>query len=708
MPTEEIRPCGCGGVSQRMLKPGEKDAGGINGRCHGFLGGLDPHKGNVMPNPKIVAVYWDQYFTDTAAAVTTMNQLLSDLCSGGYWAALGQYLVGQASFQGSVVIDMKKYPTPNTGSPGKAFSESQMQAQLVKWLDDGVVTPKPAGNEVNLVYLIFAPTDTTLSLAGSTGGFCAYHQHGKYNASGSRDNLIWATVQGYTTSKVAQTFADSISYCVSHELTESFTNPEGNGYYNQSNGCEIGDICEAGTTGGIITVPYKTWQVEQYWSNMDAKCLIGAEKRWAFAGNTAGFGNLQDGRHGIWQGDFTGAGHQEILFYYNGDGNWWLGNDVGGRLNFSLVNSSPGFGNLLDGKHAIWIGDFTGAGHQQVLSYYNGDGNWWLGDIEQGRLNWTLVNSSPGFGNLLDGSHRIWIGDFSGAGHLQVLFYYSGDGNWWLGNIARGSLGWTLVNSSPGFGNLLDGKHAFYLGDFGHVGHLQVLFYYSGDGHWWLGNVAGGKLGWTLVNSSPGFGNLLDGRHATWIGDFSGSGHAQVMFYFNGDGHWWLGDVAGGTLGWTLVNSSPGFGNLLDGKHGFYVGDFTGAGRTQVLFYYNGDGNWWLSNMINANSMGWLLVNSSPGFGNLLDGSHKIWLGDFLGVGHLQVLFYYNGDGHWWLGNTVNGALSWTQMSQSLGFGNLLDGKHPVWIGDFNGARHAEVLFQYTADGNWWLGDMTA
>ncbi|SEG73002.1 Matrixin [Nonomuraea solani] len=37
-----------------------------------------------------------------------------------------------------------------------------------------------------------------------------------------------------------------------------------------------------------------------------------------------GLGNLRDGRP-LWTGDFSGQGKTEVLFYYPGDGNWWLG-----------------------------------------------------------------------------------------------------------------------------------------------------------------------------------------------------------------------------------------------------------------------------------------------------------------------------------------------------------------------------------------------
>ena len=122
---------------------------GVNQPCHGNTFGVTGHGSHVIPGPRVVVIYWDQYFTDTPAAVTVMNQFITDLVTGTYIDGLGQYGVGRGSFQGSVVINMATYPTPNSQNPGVAFSESQMQAQLVTWLDRGVVTPD-AGRERNL------------------------------------------------------------------------------------------------------------------------------------------------------------------------------------------------------------------------------------------------------------------------------------------------------------------------------------------------------------------------------------------------------------------------------------------------------------------------------------------------------------------------------------------------------------------------------
>jgi hypothetical protein len=254
-----------------------KGLAGVNQPCHGNTSGVVKHNFglSVIASPRVVVIYWDQYFTSTPEAVTTMNQFITDLVTGTYMDNLSEYGVGRGSLQGHVVINVTTFPTPNSQHPGDPFSELQMQTQLIEWLDRGVVTPAPAPrNEASLVYLIVAPSDTTLSLGGNTGGFCGYHSHGRH-ASVSGENLYWATVQGYSKSPSGQTFVDSISYCVSHELVETFTNRDGTGWFSDDgNGCEIGDLCEADASGNVTTVPFGRWQVEKYWSNRQGGCTI--------------------------------------------------------------------------------------------------------------------------------------------------------------------------------------------------------------------------------------------------------------------------------------------------------------------------------------------------------------------------------------------------------------------------------------------------
>jgi len=357
-----------------------------------------------------------------------------------------------------------------------------------------------------------------------------------------------------------------------------------------------------------------------------------------------------------------------------------------GSLRWQLVGNTAGFGNLLDGQHPIWFGDFSGVGRQQALFYYVGDGHWWLGTITRGTLGWSLVATAR-FGNLFDGAHSTWLGDFSGRGRTEVLFYYAGDGRWWLGSMAASTMTWSNV-ANTGFGNLLDGAHRAWQGDFAGAGADQILFYYRGDGNWWLGQMAGGRLTWTLVANTAGFGNLLDDRHALVRGEFSGNGRSSLVFYYNGDGNWWLGASDGSALNWKNLGSTSGFGNLLSADHRILTGDFTGDGKRDVLFYYAGDGNWWLG-ASSGSALTWSQMATRAGAGDL---AHRFFVGDYDGDGKSDVAIYDSDDGSFAVGRSDGAHLGFHAAGSVAGGVNLLDSAHLFYGGDYDGDGKSDFV----------------
>ncbi len=423
---------------------------------------------------------------------------------------------------------------------------------------------------------------------------------------------------------------------------------------------------------------------------------------WALAGNTASFGQVADHRP-FWTGSFRTPGTTDILFYAPADGNWWLGAFTADQLAWEKIGNTSGafpgartFGKLTDGR-PFWTGDFTGSGTTDLLFYYPGDGNWWLGTHDGTKptglkLQWDQIGNTSGafpgatrFGNIADG-RPFWTGDFTGMGKADILFYEPNDGDWWLG-VYDGTQGeglklrWEKIGNTSGafpgartFGKLTDGR-PFWTGDFTGSGTTDLLFYYPGDGNWWLGTYdgsqpAGLKLVWEQIGNTsgafpgaPNFGHLTDGR-PFWTGAFSTPGTTDLLFYAPADGNWWLG-VYDGTrseglkLRWQLIGNTsgavlgaPSFGNLADGRP-FWTGAFTGLDRTNLLFYAPGDGNWWLG-VYDGSHLAWTPPANTRGFGPLADG-RPFWTGDFTGTGKTDLLFYYPGDKNWWLG-TFDGA----------------------------------------------------
>ncbi|WP_344252439.1 M12 family metallopeptidase, partial [Terrabacter carboxydivorans] len=101
--------------------------------------------------------------------------------------------------------------------------------------------------------------------------------------------------------------------------------------------------------------------------------------------------------------------------------------------------------NVYPNPKNTWVGRFEGGTAQQLLYYSPARHVWYLGrSTAAGALTFTLVGDTSGFGDLDDG-RPFWVGDFTGNGTTDVLFYYPGDDNWWLGTMNGGALTWSFV-----------------------------------------------------------------------------------------------------------------------------------------------------------------------------------------------------------------------------------------------------------------------
>jgi len=383
-------------------------------------------------------------------------------------------------------------------------------------------------------------------------------------------------------------------------------------------------------------------------------------------------------------------------------GLWTLaGNTLG--ANGSIVN----FGNIHDGR-PFWTGNFSGSGRAELLFFFPGDGNWWLGQCDGKSLSW--VHAGNGIGSATDQAEfgsfdtTVFVGDFTGSGFDSLLVYIRGKGNWHIGQFSGTTLNWAPAGDTRGFGEVGDGR-PFWTGKFSGSGRAELLFYFPGDGNWWLGQYDGTNLSW--VHAGNGIGSATDQAEfgsfdkTVFVGDFTGSGRDSLLVYIRGKGNWRIGRFSGTTLNWAPAGDTRGFGEVGDGRP-FWTGKFSGSDRAELLFYYPGDGNWWRG-QCNDTSLSWSLAGNTlgkgagqPNFGQLADG-RPIWAAPFTGFHQSDILFYFPGDRNWWLGIFKAGELSWSLASNTRGLGQVWDGR-PFWTADFQGLGRHSVLFYTPSD----------
>jgi hypothetical protein len=371
--------------------------------------------------------------------------------------------------------------------------------------------------------------------------------------------------------------------------------------------------------------------------------------------------------HRVLDGDFDGDGKADELFYHAGTGDWWMARSDGAALTWHKAGNTSGFGNLLDGGHLLTTGDFDHDGKTDVLFYFQGDGNWWVGRSDGDQLAWHKAATTAT--NLLDGKHRVFTGDYTGDGRTDVLTYASADGAWSMGVSDGTALAFHAAGNTGGFGNLLDGSHALYEGDWNGDGKRDLMFYYVGDGNWWMGLSDGATIAWHGAGNTAGFGNLIARDHRVLVGDFDGDHRSDVMFHYAGDGAWWMGLSDGATIAWHAAGASTGE-HLLDWSHRLYVGDADGDHKSDVIAYDAGAGRFTIGRSDGV-VLTWHAASDVAGFGNLADPSRLLFVADYDGDGKAEPLFYYGGDGNWWMSQSDGATFAWHQAANTSGFGDL-------------------------------------
>ena len=231
--------------------------GGVNGACHGFMGGVKANGKSVLQKPQVVPVFWGEFYASRPDIVAACVQLLDDLITGPFMNGLVEYGVAAGRVLTKVVI----------GSPApSSCSNDQLPVQINEWLDSHVVTPVPQSWNDFLFYFVFPSPFTELTLTTGETGFGGYHS--------SYGNLTFGTVKTNNADQSSGlAFAQSVSAVVGHECAEASTDPASGGYFadNGDEICEIGDICEERDKFLYRGV----WPIETYWSNWNRRCIRG-------------------------------------------------------------------------------------------------------------------------------------------------------------------------------------------------------------------------------------------------------------------------------------------------------------------------------------------------------------------------------------------------------------------------------------------------
>jgi hypothetical protein len=526
--------------------------------------------GPVIQAPRVQACFWGAGWADAAhqERAARLTDFLVDVVQSDFMNVLSQYGVGRGTFHGSSFLD----------TVAAILTDADVQTLLENEIAAGNV-PRP-GTPSSICYIVFLDENSGvqdpkqgLVMCEATGD-TAFGYHSFFQ-SAEGPMVYYAVVPGLDTNCVTescpggnagcslqttQTQIQRLTQVVSHEFAEMTSDPRISAWFDSGAAGENGDACNGNSAN--LVVGQNTWNVQRIYSKFDdvvnGNTCIPADAAPTPA-LVQGFGHgINDGRP-FWVGDFTGDGSADVLFYYPGDDNWWLGTSNKALLVWSFAGNTAGFGHGINDGRPFWVGRFSQAARDEILFYYPGDDNWWLGSYDGNQLAWRLAGNTAGFGHGINDGRPFWIGDINGDGRDEVLFYYPGDDNWWLGTWDGNQLAWSFAGNTAGFGHGINDGRPFWVGRFSQAARDEILFYYPGDDNWWLGTYDGVQLVWSFAGNTAGFGHSIADGRPFYVSDFDGDGKSEIDFYYPGDDNWWIGAHDGNQIAWGWQSNTGGY-----------------------------------------------------------------------------------------------------------------------------------------------------
>jgi hypothetical protein len=220
------------------------------------------HGGKVLPHPNVEALYYGQYWNGNAALqqASDLNNYLAYLVNSTYMDMLSEYGVGRGTLVDNGIVD-------NGVSPGVTVDDSQIRQAL----DSDIAQSFLQAPTANRVYLVFTAPNVDVTDGGQDSLHNFYGYHDSFTSSGGQ-TIYYAVIANPVGNGDFFNLTDfqTTTKVTSHELAETATDPDGNGWFDSASGDEIGDVCDGQDDVGVLN----GYTIQAEWSVKQNACVL--------------------------------------------------------------------------------------------------------------------------------------------------------------------------------------------------------------------------------------------------------------------------------------------------------------------------------------------------------------------------------------------------------------------------------------------------
>jgi hypothetical protein len=191
--------------------------------------------------------------------------MISDLVTDSYMNGLAQYGVRRGRMETPIIIDDLNPPQTIVYTDSNNNLVDEITHKIIEWNNAGLVPPPP-GNNLNQMYLITPPSETTPEMWNGPKdpigkGVQGWHNKGSSNPA-PPPTYYWGIVKTNDCGlpSAGLTFVNNFAAKVAHELAEQFVD-------------RIGAIVEVGDNCLNNVEYYRGWTIQQHWSALDNGCI---------------------------------------------------------------------------------------------------------------------------------------------------------------------------------------------------------------------------------------------------------------------------------------------------------------------------------------------------------------------------------------------------------------------------------------------------
>jgi hypothetical protein len=228
------------------------------------------NKGPVVFCPVLYSSFWGSGWTDpkNVTVKAQLTHFLDDLLHSNWMNVLHQYGVNGGIFAQESIV-------PIVPNPDLTIRDAQKNLQIM--IDNhGLGVPVQLNGSSPPIVIVFLDASTRIIDVHQT----AFGFHDSFITTNGQP-LVYAFVK-YQVDSTNQPDLNALTKVASHEFAEMVTDPLGNGWTNPPTEEDEGEICDSRRCqqafGLIDRSGGGTWSVASIFSNVDDKCVSGADQ----------------------------------------------------------------------------------------------------------------------------------------------------------------------------------------------------------------------------------------------------------------------------------------------------------------------------------------------------------------------------------------------------------------------------------------------